>query len=375
MGWLVQFVQSLRARAAATRSSRRRAVKPVARRFRPSLLELEALEDRCVPSGTSVIQSNFNGTAVAAGDSVWFSSVVKVSGLGSTQATLHLASSEIDFTAGGKSYNLTVPNATITFSPTATTATTSFDVSSNTWLTTVPESLGGNIFLSGLTLPLTDRLPGGINPVTWQGTFQSDTPGLSVNWQWAGAAYTQFGSDYNALNVKPVDDNHASAYQNSDHAGTPEAFKSFVTGGVRGGGGSNWTGSYSATANVTPDVVQAPPVPPPVPATATLSGSVTFVSGAPVMGVTFTLTNTSTGAQFVVQSDSSGNFNFTAIPAGTYNLVETVSGKSSMAVSATAGTDNGQTDGTAVSATEIDTITLNGGDSAVNYNFVYGIVG
>ena len=50
--------------------------------------------------------------------------------------------------------------------------------------------------------------------------------------------------------MKPVDDNQASVYQNSDHAGTPENFKSFVTGGARGGGGSNFTGSYSATAAV-----------------------------------------------------------------------------------------------------------------------------
>jgi len=47
-------------------------------------------------------------------------------------------------------------------------------------------------------------------------------------------------------------------YQNSDHAGTPEGvdpsttlpFKAFVTGGARGGGGSNWTGSWSGTVGV-----------------------------------------------------------------------------------------------------------------------------
>jgi hypothetical protein len=35
------------------------------------------------------------------------------------------------------------------------------------------------------------------------------------------------------LGVKPVDDNKASIYQNSDHAGTPENFKTFATGGAR----------------------------------------------------------------------------------------------------------------------------------------------
>jgi hypothetical protein len=52
-----------------------------------------------------------------------------------------------------------------------------------------------------------------------------------------------------------VDDNQASIYKNSDHAGTPENFKASVTGGATGGGGSNFTGSYSATGScvLTPD--------------------------------------------------------------------------------------------------------------------------
>jgi hypothetical protein len=70
-----------------------------------------------------------------------------------------------------------------------------------------------------------------------------------VNWQWAASVYTSFSSDYNDLGVKPVDDNKASEWQNSDHAGTPENYKSFVVGGATGGGGANYTGSYSATGS------------------------------------------------------------------------------------------------------------------------------
>jgi hypothetical protein len=82
--------------------------------------------------------------------------------------------------------------------------------------------------------------------------FTTDTPGVTVQWQWAAAVYPNFSTGYNTLGVKPVDDNKASQYQNSDHAGTPETFKSFVTGGARGGGGSNYTGSYSATGSTIP---------------------------------------------------------------------------------------------------------------------------
>ena len=81
----------------------------------------------------------------------------------------------------------------------------------------------------------------------WSGQFSSDTTGVTINWQWAAAVYGAFGADYSSLGVKPTDDNKASVYQNSDHAGTPEAFKSYVVGGARGGGGSNYTGSYSGT--------------------------------------------------------------------------------------------------------------------------------
>jgi RHS repeat-associated protein len=214
-------------------------------------------------SGTGSIVSNFNGTAIPAGDSVWFSSVVKVSGLGSSPVRVFLRAGTVQFTAAGQTYNVATPDATITFSPSTTTATTVYDPSRIEWITTVPSSgLAGNVFLSGFSFAVpASGLPGGINPVTWSGTFYSDTAGVSINWQWAAAAYTSFAVDNRSLGVKPVDDNSASQYKNSDHAGTPESYKSFVTGGARGGGGSNYTGSYSGTASVTP-IDQVPNYPP-----------------------------------------------------------------------------------------------------------------
>jgi RTX calcium-binding nonapeptide repeat (4 copies) len=106
--------------------------------------------------------------------------------------------------------------------------------------------------LSGLAFPVpVGGLPGGINPVTWSGNLIDTAPNLSVNWQWAAAVYKNFSSDNNALGVKPLDV-ATGQYPNSDHTGTPEAYKSSVTGGARGGGGSNYTGSYSGTQKVTP---------------------------------------------------------------------------------------------------------------------------
>ena len=209
---------------------------------------------RAQSNGSSSIVSNFNGTRIPAGDWIWFTAALKVHGLGSSPGTIGLMSS-IQFSVNGNLYVVPVPAALLTFSPNASPAATAF--TNGQWVTAVPLSgLAGNVFITGVALqaPSPNGFPGGINPVTWQGTFFSSTPGLTVDWQWAAAVYDSpaFGADYTQLGVKPVDDNKASVYQNSDHAGTPENFKNSVTGGARGGGGSNFTGSLSATGAVTP---------------------------------------------------------------------------------------------------------------------------
>jgi hypothetical protein len=332
-----------------------------------ALPALESLEERALPSATSVIQSNFNGTPIQAGDTVWFSSVAKVTGLGSAPATLHVQNQEIDFSANGVSYQLRVPDAAITFSPTASVASTLFDDSSDTWVTTVPANLGGNVFLAGLALELPAGLPGGINPVSWSATFQADTAGLSVNWQWAAAVYTQFSTDYHALGVKPVDSNQASAFKNSDHAGTPESFRADVTGGARGGGGSNFTGSYSATGHAQPDVALPP---------ASLSGFVyNGTQGGVIPGVTLTLSVLVNG-QFVVVGTTTtaadGSYSFSNLQPGVYQVTQTPppppSGYDSEATTSAAGTVNGATDGSA-NRDVIGGINLAFGNAGINYDF------
>jgi hypothetical protein len=206
---------------------------------------------------TSAITSNFNGTAIADGDFVWFNGVAKVSGLSASPTTIFVTHATITFTANGKTYVLAVPDSEITFSASTTLATTNFEVLSSEigsprgWDTDLPFSgLAGNDFLAAVRFKVpAGGLPAGIKNVTWQATFSSGKTGLTVNWQWGAAVYTTFSTSYNSLGVKPVDDNTASQYKDSDHAGTPEDFKAFVVGGARGGGGSNFTGSYSGTGS------------------------------------------------------------------------------------------------------------------------------
>lgn len=194
----------------------------------------------------SSIGSNFNGTAIKGGNYIWFNSIFKPTGVPSSGATIYFHDGSIQFAANGTSYNLAVPNATITYSASATSASTTFDVGTNTWLTTVPTSYSGNVFLSGLSYQVPVDLPGGINPVTWSGEFNATASGISASWKWAAAVYANFSSDENALGVKPIDGGALNPYTNSDHAGTAENYKQ-VVGGARGGAGSNFTGSYSGT--------------------------------------------------------------------------------------------------------------------------------
>jgi hypothetical protein len=197
--------------------------------------------DEFVCADPSSITANFDGTAIPAGRTIWFNSVLKVSGLQSAPVTIQFQDVTINSADG--LISVVVPDAEVTFSPTATPASTTF---SGTWVTTVPFGLPGNTFFAGAAFPVTTSLPGGIKNVTWSGKIISDTPGVAVQWQWAAAVYSSF-DDLTLVGVKPVDDNKASVYKNSDHAGTPESVRQFLVSGARGGGGSNFTGSYSGT--------------------------------------------------------------------------------------------------------------------------------
>jgi hypothetical protein len=218
-----------------------------------------------VCTGMSGIASNFNGTSLDSGQWIWFNANFTATGIPSTGAVITFSNSKILNADSGTAITNSAPNARITFSPSAACSTTTFDTMTNTWFTIVPMRADDEIFLTGVAVPVpAGGLPGGIN-VNWTGTFDTGgVSGISIDWKWGAAVYSSMGNDFNAFAIKPGHQT-ACGVNNGDHAGTPEGvnldnqlWKQFVIGGARGGGGSNWTGSWSGTQSASPQCDQSP---------------------------------------------------------------------------------------------------------------------
>jgi hypothetical protein len=192
--------------------------------------------------------SSFNDTPIPAKDYIWFEANLTPTGIPKYGTTVYFQDSAISFSANGVSYELPVPDTVIYFLPSASCVNASYDSSTKTWVATAPISGSDEIFLSGLIFPVPVNLPGGINPVSWSGTFLAE-PGITINWKWGAAVFRAFNSDYNALGVQPA---HIGSCRgdNGDHGGFPENYKQYMTGGACGTGGANIPGGWSGTRSV-----------------------------------------------------------------------------------------------------------------------------
>ena len=207
------------------------------------LVGMVALGLATTARGTSTSNaSNFNGTDIADTSFIWFSAhLTSVTGA-SGPVTIYFKNQFINFTSPATSavYHLAVPDSQLTIDSSFSSASTVF--SGGAWVTDVP-SASNDPFIGGFTFDVpAGENPKSTNPVTWTGDFSASQAGISVNWQWAAAVYTSFPNDYNALGVAPID--------GTVQSGTPVNYEGFVTGGARGGGGSNYTGSNSGTVTV-----------------------------------------------------------------------------------------------------------------------------
>lgn len=206
-------------------------------------------------SVTDTITTNWNQTP--AGDTLWMSGVFKTTSPVVDGQTFFINNAMVSFPFNGPTQSVDLPNAQIVFSSNFSTESTSFDSATNTWITDVPLSdAGKNIFLTGgqWTVPspgILNNISGSQVALTADFSASAET---AFQWKWSAAAYNTFSADYNALGVQVVDGGGL-------HAGTPDNFAnpSYVDKGGSGGGASNFTGSYSATASCdAPAVVPEP---------------------------------------------------------------------------------------------------------------------
>ena len=206
--------------------------------------------------------SNFNGTSIAQGNGIWFNSVASFNNPFDGQV-IQFWNQDITLSNHGKDYTIPLPASQVTFDSSAPSqGSAQFYPLGNKpggvpgiyWYITVPPT-SKNVFIGGDMIrlgtwkfPTSNGLPGGSNPVTWNigeiasGDIHDNASSFSAQWKWGAAVYRNPPLNSSYINVLATD--------NSLHAGTPLNIKNYVVGGARGGGGSNFTGSYSGTKRI-----------------------------------------------------------------------------------------------------------------------------
>jgi hypothetical protein len=187
----------------------------------------------------------YNAGTVPANDILWINAVAKVSGVTpGTEIAFYNVTYSTNLASGSTPSRQSMPNMTIFFDS-SSSPSVSYTPAGG-WVEHIPASLGGNVFLDGYAT-LAQSSPYSPRSGTLTGCFASNNT-LDVNFQFGAALYGSAfpQTDYSSAGVKPADQAGGG-----DHAGTPENEKRvFIGGAGSGGGGSNYTGSYSATGHV-----------------------------------------------------------------------------------------------------------------------------
>lgn len=198
------------------------------------------------PSKTAIggAPVSWNKFTAPAGSVVWLNAHI-----GSPSNLLPNQLTEIQFTGGTLTVNSTsykLPDGFLEIDPayTGSAPTTKFVpgfAGLGAWVTTLnPKQLSSELFFTGAAIPVDANLMSGGGAVVSYTTLSNDSS-VSFNWQWSAAVYTYWPGDWNAANIE--------AYNGAYHAGAPQnkQVQASLIQGPRGGGGSNYTGSWSGT--------------------------------------------------------------------------------------------------------------------------------
>jgi hypothetical protein len=176
----------------------------------------------------------------------WVHAQFKPTGV-SAATTATVQFTDVSFVLNGIKYPM--PDGVVNFDPNApSTSTTTFSGTPGTtsalWTTTInPNFISDENFFVGAAIPVE---PGDRRRRAGDDSLHDADRRhrLSFSWQWSAAVYTYWPSDWNQAMIQPY-------HGNGLHADTPtntQVQKSLIQG-PRGGGGSNFTGSWSATGH------------------------------------------------------------------------------------------------------------------------------
>jgi len=190
------------------------------------LVLLPATGEAAAPTagGKTRNRVHFHRTPIAAGSSLWFSSVFDFCDTLSVPTRawhFRFTDSRITFRGNGVRYEIPVPDAEVTIDPNAASAVTIFGADGK-WHTIVPAGFSGNVFLSGVPFQAPVDFDGKHGSAVWTGTVTSDVPDVSIEWRWGAAVYDVLGTP-EELVVNPLD--------GTTPAGTPQAFVSHLLAG------------------------------------------------------------------------------------------------------------------------------------------------
>jgi hypothetical protein len=210
-----------------------------------SVTVTSALPTACVipPSGTAIPGApvSWNGFTAPAGSVVWINAHISGPSNVPTNTITTVVFTGVNLVVNTTSYAL--PNGTIVFNPATSTPNTVVNADGS-WTTTVNPSQSGDIFFVGQAIPVDSNLENGGHGNTGSTlsfTTNSSDSDLDFQWQWGAAVYTSWPGNA-AANIAPVPTNglQSGAPQN-------QAVQKDLIQGPRGGGGSNFTGSWSGT--------------------------------------------------------------------------------------------------------------------------------
>jgi hypothetical protein len=197
------------------------------------------------PSGTAISGApvSWNGFTAPSGSVVWINAHLDAKNVPtSTITTVDLTG--VTLVVNATSYAL--PNGQVVFNPATTTPSTVVNPDGS-WTTTVNPTFTDDIFFDGQAIVVDTNLENGGHGntgSTFSFSTNSSDASLQFQWQWGAAVYTSWPGDA-AANIEPI---HGKL-----QAGAPQntAVQADLIQGPRGGGGSNFTGSWSGTGQGT----------------------------------------------------------------------------------------------------------------------------